>query len=198
MIVLSRIWMKARPWLIGVLLSATAMFLGYALGSETAELLGGEPGIWARMGKGFVWGGIVAGVQWPIVRAIGVSPVRFIVASAAAFAVGYPLGQNVQGVLDRGLYWTWGYGSALTIFGLSLGVPQWWISRRHVRRAGLWILLSVAGWILTGVAWIHSRAGDGVDAVMYGAVMGLGLVWLVHSQTPNAEVRASPRGEVSA
>jgi hypothetical protein len=42
---------RITPWLMGVLLSATAMFLGYELGSKTAELLGGEPGIWARVGK---------------------------------------------------------------------------------------------------------------------------------------------------
>jgi hypothetical protein len=58
---------KIKPWLIGVLLSTAAMFLGYELGSDTARLLGGEPGIWARMGKGLVWGVVIAGLQWPIV-----------------------------------------------------------------------------------------------------------------------------------
>jgi hypothetical protein len=87
-----------KPWLIGVLLSTVAMFLGYELGSEAAGLLGGEPGIWARMGKGLVWGGVIASLQWPIVRAVGVPPIRFCVASAVGFAVGYPLGQTVQGM----------------------------------------------------------------------------------------------------
>jgi hypothetical protein len=115
---------RIAPWLIGVLLSATAMFLGWALGSETAGLLGGEPGIWARMGKGFVWGGVMAGLQWPIVRAVGVRPIRFLVASAVGFAVGYPLGQTIQGIFDASLNWRWGYGGALATFGLFLGLPQ--------------------------------------------------------------------------
>jgi hypothetical protein len=173
-------WTNTKPWLVGVLLSTAGMFLGYDLGGETARLLGGEPGIWARLGKGFVWGALIAGLQWPIVRAIGVLPVRFFVASAVGFAVGYPLGQTLQGMMWS-LHWIWGYGSALAIFGLFLGVPQWWIFRRHMQRASLWVLFSVIGWMLTGVAWMSFRAGDGLDSLVYGVVTGVGLVWLVRS-----------------
>ena len=182
-----------RPWLIGVLLSTAAMFLGYNFGSDTARLLGGEPGIWARMGKGFVWGIVIAGLQWPIVRAVGVHLIRFCVASAVGFAVGYPFGQTIQGimVLDGNLSWIWGYGSALATYGLFLGVPQWWVLRRHMQRASLWVLFSVIGWMLTGVAWINFRAGDGLDSLLYGIVTGLGLVWLVHSQPPNVKAKGS-------
>ena len=184
---------KIKPWLIGVLLSTAAMFLGYNFGSDTARLLGGEPGIWARMGKGLVWGLVIAGLQWPIVRAVGVLPIRFSVASAVGFAVGYPFGQTIQAimVMDSRLNWIWGYGSALAIFGLFLGMPQWWIFRRHMRRASLWILFSVMGWILTGVAWINFGVNSGEDCVAYGIVTGLGLVWLVHSQPPNVKVKGS-------
>jgi len=97
-------WINIKPWLIGVLLSTVAMFLGYDLGSEAAGLLGGEPGIWARLAKGFVWGGVIAGLQWSIVRVVGVRPIRFIVASAFGFAVGYPLGQTIPGHLRAALY----------------------------------------------------------------------------------------------
>jgi len=182
-----------KPWLIGVLLSTAAMFLGYNFGSDTARLLGGEPGIWARIGKGLVWGGVIAGLQWPIVRAVGVLPVRFIVASAVGFAVGYPFGGNIQGimVLNWSLNWIWGYGSALAIYGLFLGMPQWWIFHRHMQHASLWILFSVIGWILTGVAWINFHGASGEDSITYGIVTGLGLVWLVHSQPPNVNVKAS-------
>jgi hypothetical protein len=38
--------------------------------------------------------------------------------------------------------------------------------------------LSVIGWMLTGVAWVSFRAGDGLDSLAYGIVTGLGLVWL--------------------
>jgi hypothetical protein len=184
---------KIKPWLIGVLLSTAAMFLGYNFGSDTARLLGGEPGIWARMGKGLVWGLVIAGLQWPIVRAVGVLPTRFFVASAVGFAVGYPFGQTIQAimVMDWRLDWILGNGWALAIFGLFLGMPQWWIFRRHMRRASLWIWLSVIGWMLTGVTWINFGVNSGEDCIVYGIVTGLGLVWLVHSQQPNVKVKGS-------
>jgi hypothetical protein len=185
-------WGSVIPWLIGVLLSTAGMFLGYTFGSGTASLLGGEPGIWARIGKGLVWGGLIGGLQWPIVRAVGVLPLWFLVASAIGFAVGYPLGQTVQGIIVHhwSLHMT-GYWSAVATFGLFLGVPQWWIFRRDLKRASLWILFSMIAWLLTGVTWINSHPGDGLDSIVYGVAAGLGLVWLVHSQPPHlaGEVR---------
>ena len=174
-----------RDGVIGVLLSSAGMFLGWNLGSVTAGLLGGEPGICAQVGKGLIWGVVMAGMQLFIVRALGVPTIQFLVASAVGFAVGYPLGQSVAPMMDLGLGWKWEFGSAIAIYGLSLTVPQWWIFRRHIQRAGLWILFSVIGWILTGVTWISFGVNSGVDDIAYGIVTGLGLVWLVHSPRTN-------------
>ena len=176
-------WTNIKTGLIGILLSSAGMFLGYELGSETARLLGGEPLIWARIGKGLVWGAILGGLQWPIVRAVGVLPVRFLVASAIGLAVGYLLGQTIQAniVFHWSLHLT-GYWSAVAAFGLFLGVSQWWIFRRHMKRASLWVLFSVVGWMLTGLARTGFRAGDGLDFIVFGIVTGLGLVWLARSQ----------------
>jgi hypothetical protein len=170
------------------------MFLGYELGSETARLLGGEPMIWARIIKGLVWGGVMGGLQWPIVRAAGVLPVRYLIASAVGFAAGYPLGQTIQAnmVFHWNMHLT-GYWSAVAAFGFFLGVPQSWVFRRHMKRASLWVLFSVIGWMLTGLARVGLRVGDGLDALLYGLVAGLGLVWLARSRPlPSGEV--SPRG----
>jgi len=185
-------WTNIKPWLIGIVLSTAAMFLGYNFGSDTARLLGGEPGIWARLGKGLVWGGMIAALQWPIVRTVSVLPVRFLLASAFGFAVGYPLGQTIQAIIT--VHWSLnlvGYWLAVATFGLSVGVPQWLIFRRHMRRASLWVLCSVIGWMLAGAVWLSSRAGDGLDAMVYGIVTGLGLVWLVHLQPPKMKVAES-------
>lgn len=174
-----------RDGVIGVLLSSAGMFLGWHLGSVTAGLLGGEPSIWAQVGKGLVWGVVIAGMQWFIVRALGVPTIRFLVASAVGFAVGYPLGQNIVSMMNLDLSWKLQYVSALTIYGLSLTVPQWWIFRRHMQRASLWILFSMIGWMLAGVAWLSFGVNSGVEAIAYGIVTGLGLVWLVHSPRTN-------------
>jgi len=174
----TKLW---RDGVIGVLLSSAGMFLGWNLGSGTAGLLGGEPSLWAQVGKGFVWGVVIAGMQWFIVRARAVPTIRFLVASAVGFAVGYPLGQRVAPMIDLGLGGKWNFLSVLTIYGLSLTVPQWWIFRRHMQRANLWILFSMIGWMLAGVAWLRFGVNSGVEAIAYGIVTGLGLVWLVHS-----------------
>jgi len=168
---------------IGVLLSSAGMFLGWNQGSVTAGLLGGEPGILAQVGKGFVWGVVIAVMQWFIVRALKVPIIRFLVASAVGFAVGYPLGQRVAPMLD--LSWKLEFVSALTIYGLSLTVPQWLIFRRHMKRASLWILFSMIGWALAGVAWYRFGVNSGAESIAYGIVTGPGLVWLAHSPRTN-------------
>jgi hypothetical protein len=184
-------WIEIKPWLLGILLCTAAMFVGYALGSETARFLGGEPGIWARVGKGLVWGGIIAGLQWPVLRSVGVHPLPFVVASAVGFAVGYPFGQIVQGffVYNWSMHWT-GYWFAVATFGLSLGCPQWWVFRKHLKRAELWILFSVAGWMLSGAAWTGPHM-DVLDSGVYGIVAGFGLVWLSRFQRSRGAINVS-------
>jgi hypothetical protein len=140
------------------------------------------------LGKGCVWGGIIAGLQWPVMRAAGVPPFPFVAASAVSFALGYPLGQTVQATLVQ--HWqlhSTGYWCAVAIFALSLGLPQWWILRSHLKRASLWILFSVAGWMLSGVMWL----GGGRAGFEYGIAAGLGLVWLVRSGRSDAATSGS-------
>jgi xanthosine utilization system XapX-like protein len=177
-----------RDGVIGVLLSSAGMFLGWNLGSVTAGLLGGEPSILAQVGKGLVWGVVIALMQWFIVRSPGVPIIRFLVASAVGFAVGYPLGQRIVSMMDLDLSWKLQYVSALTIYGLSLTVPQWWIFRRHMKRANLWILFSMIGWAMAGVAWLRFGVNTGMESIAYGIVAGPGLVWLVHSPRTNEVV----------
>ncbi|MBK7630154.1 MAG: hypothetical protein IPJ23_05545 [Ignavibacteriales bacterium] len=179
---------KIIPWLIGFLLSTAGMSLGYVFGSDTASLMGGEPGIWARLSKGFVWGGVISCLQWPIVRAVGVSPLRLILAGAVGFAVGYPFGQTVQGffIYNWNLHLT-GYWLCIITFSLFLGVPQWLILRQQLKLANLWILLNVSGWLLRGLLSLNGGMAD----FGYGIVTGLGLVWLVHSEQTNRSLNES-------
>jgi len=181
-------WIKVIPWLVGFLLSTAGMSFGYVFGSDTASLLGGEPGIWARLGKGFVWGGVITCLQWPIVRAVGVPFLWFIFAGAVGFAVGYPFGQTIQGffIYNWNLHLT-GYWLCIITFGLFLGVPQWLILRQQLKRANLWILLNVSGWLLRGLLSLNGGMAD----FGYGIVTGLGLVWLVHSEKTNRRLNES-------
>lgn len=176
-------WIKIIPWLIGFVLSTAGMYLGYNLGSDTANLIGGEPGIWARLGKGFIWGGAIACLQWPIVRAVGVPALWFVFSGAFGFAIGYPFGQTIQGffIYNWNLPLT-GYWLCVTTFGLFLGVPQCLVLRQQLKRASVWILFSLIGWILTGVAWINFGGDSGVESILCGIITGFGLVWIVNSK----------------
>lgn len=80
--------------------------------------------------------------------------------------------------------------------GTILGTPQWFVLRRHVPRAALWIPANALAWVpgmllaFVGANFIFS-AGRGVSTVMLaiatliaigtvvGAIHGLALVWLV-------------------
>ena len=127
-------WIK--PWLFACLLSTAAMgigfFLGWAVLTATTDNFVREPESWDRVIEGFVRGVIVAGLQWPIVRAAGVRAVPFILAGGVGLAVGYPIGQFVSD-WGLGLHWVW----AFALYGLSLGAPQWLILRTHVQ--GSWL-----------------------------------------------------------
>jgi hypothetical protein len=70
----------------------------------------------------------------------------------------------------------------VTTFGLFLGVPQWLVLRHQLKRASIWILFSLIGWILTGLAWINFGGDSGVESISYGIITGFGLAWIVNSK----------------
>ena len=85
--------------------------------------------------------------------------------------------------------------------GTILGTPQWLMLRRHVQRAVWWIPANVLAWVPGMVlafygADIIFSVGIGMTTIVLaigtlvaigavvGAIHGLALVWLVHSQRP--------------
>ncbi|HRQ39123.1 MAG TPA: hypothetical protein PLD25_14530 [Chloroflexota bacterium] len=181
--------LKTKPWIVGCLLSAAAIGVGFFLGwtvlTVTTNNFAREPVMWDRVIEGFFRGVIIAGLQWPIVRSVGVRPVPFLLASGIGLAIGYPIGQFIAEPWGLELPWVW----AFAIYGLSLGISQWLILRSHVKSGWLWIPLSTISWMLTIVIWgnlmnsgMDFVAGLGLGSVMYGLVAGAGLVWLVESQ----------------
>ena len=82
------------------------------------------------------------------------------------------------------------------VLGPILGLPQWLVLRRHVQKAGWWVLANAAAWALgmpvvfigassappggfgLGVVVVGIVTGASAGAVV-GAVHGLALVWLL-------------------
>ena len=84
-----------------------------------------------------------------------------------------------------------GFVVAVAAGGTVLGVLQWLVLRRQVARAGWWVLASSVGWVMGGLASgiTNTTAGWAVLGIVYGAITGIVLVWLLAAGT--AAVAAS-------
>ena len=133
-----------------------------------------------------VVGGIVVGVlQWLVLRRQVARAGWWVVASIAAMAV--------VGVLVVAL----DEGAVVAGGGLVVGALQWLVLRRQVARAGWWVPASGVGWVVggfvsgivgdtTGVSWI-AAAGWAVLGVVYGAMTGAVLVWMLRHRAAGAD-----------
>jgi hypothetical protein len=90
-------------------------------------------------------------LAWMLMSTIGVAAV-FVLTSAVAMLVGAVL---CGGAEDKVPF--------VPFVGFSFGIMQWLVLRRHIPRAGWWVLTSTAGWI----------AGLGVPAVVFKVVEGI-------------------------
>jgi hypothetical protein len=135
-------------------------FLGFPLGGLVAKLIVGHvDAIGPAVAGGALSGAILGAVQWLGMRRTGPSPVRWIVATAAGFALGLGAGAAaVDYQFDLGSLATQG-----AICGAVIGIAQAAVLYRHLGRivlawpvalAGLWAL----GWTITSSAGIDVEA----------------------------------------
>lgn len=118
--------------------------------------------------------GLLRGIGWWVPATI----LGYLLASAARFVVPCELNPAVCG------------SGMLGTMGLAVGVCQWVVLRKHVRRAGWWIVITLGGWLLafvvTGLAFMTGLYVEPFDmvAALLGpsAVTGAGLVWLMHDE----------------
>ena len=74
--------------------------------------------------------------------------------------------------------------------GALVGLAQWVILRRHVKRAGWWIAATAGSW---GLAFLSIAAGVGLmyRGVIVGGVTGAALVWLTWPRATSANRAAT-------
>jgi hypothetical protein len=108
-----------------------------------------------------------------------------------ATIVGFAIGKYVGGVIAENVPGAVGLGLSGAAIGVSVGVTQWLVLRRHVIRAEWWILASVLAWTVGGgiigaademeggSAYLIGAAG----AVIAGAITGASLAWLLRTRT---------------
>ncbi len=133
---------------------------------------------------GWVVAGAAFGLgQWWALRSELAGSGWWVVATAAGYPLGGLLQQAFPGIDNPALR---SFSMALS-FGLAIGIAQWLFLRGRVRRAGWWVLISVAGWLLavvaTGAAYLsglYVEPFDMLSAFLFPAgVSGAGLVWLL-------------------
>ena len=136
-----------------------ATTVGWAFGL----VFGGEIGI-----------GVVVGlVQWLVIRRYFSEAGWWILASGVGWFVGWVL-------ISSGAIVPPGGGVVNTmiaggVFGLTMGVAQWFVLRRWVQLASVWILLSIPGWTIG----LFGIIGPVLVGVVVGAITGFALDFLL-------------------
>jgi hypothetical protein len=158
--------------------------------------------------------GVVVGLaQWRVLRRpFANMPWRaWTLASAAGAFIAWTLGMLPSTLIDAGVagagvqaemsdLMMYSLAAAMgAVLGPILGVPQWLVLRRHVRRAVWWIPANAAAWAL-GMPVVFVGAGSapagglvGIIATgvltaaaagaVVGAIHGLALVWLARQDS---------------
>ena len=158
-------------------------------------------------------GTVVGTAQWLVLRrplpAMGWQ--TWVLATALGALVAWTLGMLPGTLMSAGSGSGGSEPSEAMVYGLAalmglaagtiLGTPQWLVLRRHVRRAAWWLPANALAWAPGMVMAFYAAdlifsAGIGMTTIVLaigalvaigavvGAIHGLALVWLVHSQRP--------------
>jgi predicted Ser/Thr protein kinase len=112
----------------------------------------------------------------------------WLLATALGWAAGWAVGAPISELIARPigatgamlLAETLGGAVAWGTLGLTTGVAQWLVLRRHMSSAGWWVLASVIGWALVGaVKWNTGRLTEEVLMGFIGRLEVMGLAPLV-------------------
>lgn len=140
--------------------------------------------------------GTVLGLAQALVlrrRIAGLSVRRWVIATAVAAAIAYVLGMLPSSLQDAWQGWPQPVQalSAVVLAAAllsSIGVGQWLVLRRHLRRAAAWIAITAGGWaaglaVFMGIAtplWRPGQSALVVSAigVLAGAMMAVGMAFL--------------------
>lgn len=162
-------------------------FVGFPVGGGLAYVATRALEGTARAAIGGLVAGAVIGIgQWLALRQALAVDAWWIIATSAGLAAGLGIGAAVVGAGTdaRALV------IRAVITGLLVGGLQWMVLRQHLTASGGWIVATAAAW---AVGWLVTRA-IGVDlsrgwtvfgasgAVVFAALTGLALVWLLRRQ----------------
>jgi hypothetical protein len=130
-------------WLAWVLASIMGFGVGALLGMHVAYGLFDRDGFDATLGitLGIVMGATGGYLQWVVLRERVARAGWWVLASTLGFAVA----GAVLGTMDINENYVMAGILFAAMFGVAVGIMQWFVLRQKVIRAGLWILASIFG-----------------------------------------------------
>lgn len=162
-------WRLWRGWVaanaigelgLGVAVAAW-VFLGPAIQSAAGRLVPWAAAAWGVLAGTVIEGLWVGIAQWAVLRHVFPSGTgrAWVLATTIAACVSWSGGMaflaassaqagsiplpEASGIAQYALMMLMGAG-----LGLTLGIPQWWVLRRHARQAGWWVLANLVAWAL--------------------------------------------------
>ncbi len=153
--------------------------------------------LWWVLASAVGFAAVGAGVgiaQWFVLRRHVSRAGWWILASAVGFIGGYIGVVALVMAVDDAVFESLGDASSLylsfAVVGAGVGIAQWFVLRRHVSRAGWWVLASTVGYTVAG-AGVFRAVGAGflggstdgggllLSLALYGAITGGVMVWLL-------------------
>lgn len=152
-------------------------------GSATEEGSNGALGLRRQVARAGWWA-VASTAAWPVDMIL----VAFV---GTAVALGARLLGGADGPLAGIDSADVGSVTGTILYGAVLGVLQWLVLRRWVARAGWWVLASGVGWVaaglLSGIDAEGGIVGRTLIGVVYGAITGVVLLWLLRQPPPSRE-----------
>ena len=159
-----------------------ASIVGWAVGSVVSDTVGDIVGeVWFDSVGLIVLGTSIGGMQWLVLRRQVSWAGWWLVANIAGWTVGALV--NLPLNLALGLFPGWLVGLVVA------GMFQWLVLRRHISRAGWWLLASFVAWAAgTGISVALPECRGPCSAAVFGAVIGaitgIALAWLLRQPAP--------------
>ncbi len=183
-------------WFWWVLASTVGHDVSSAAGMKELRAVFGDAGPtkgWAvGLALGLVMTGAAVGVmQWVVLRREVSGAGWWVLASTVGYTVGIAAAA-MHGILLvhwLELPWRWvvsivGGAGGGAVTGAAVGVMQWLVLRRQLRRAGWWVLASIVGWAMGQAA--HGAIGLPAAGAVSGAITGIALVRLLRQPIAEA------------